>query len=152
MSKINFAFLSMNLVCTKQAGKGGVLVGCSAANYESLGWQVDVFFKFNCIFICSSFTWSTRSYEQKGKKEKLKSLTVSWNQNGRWFDMRGAFGFWNIWEHFSYKSATLIAKMLHWQKQLWSLQDMTRLGPSFVCKERFWIFFFLIQWGVIEEK
>lgn len=41
----------MNLVCTKQAGKGGVLVGCSAANYESLGWQVDVFFKFNCIFI-----------------------------------------------------------------------------------------------------
>lgn len=51
MSKINFAFLSTNLVCTKQAGKGGVLVGCSAANYESLGWQVDVFFKFNCIFI-----------------------------------------------------------------------------------------------------
>lgn len=88
---------------------------------------------------------------KRGKKEKLKSLTVSWNQNGRWFDMRGAFGFWNIWEHFSYKSATLIAKMLHWQKQLWSLQDMTRLGPSFVCKERFWMFFFLIQWGVIEE-
>lgn len=51
MSKINFAFLSTNLVCTKQVGKGGVLVGCSAANYESLGWQVDVFFKFNCIFI-----------------------------------------------------------------------------------------------------